>query len=1104
MTVWGLWRGVALAGFVTLLAAIAPLSAQAQRDDIDALNREVAQLYQAGQYPKATELAKQLVELSERKFGPDHPNLAVALNNLALLYDEQGRYPEAEPLYERVLTIDEKALGPDHPDVATALNNLAWLYYLQGRYAEGEALYKRSLAIREKAFGPDHPDVAQSLNNLARLYQTEGHYADAESRYKRALAIREKTLGPDHPQVGLSLNNLAGLFRDQGRYAEAEPLYKRDMAITKRTLGPDHPEVGRALGSLALLYRHQGRYDEAEPLFKQALAIMEKAFGSDHKDVGLGLYNLADLYQALGRYVEAEPLLERALAIREKALGRDHPEVGESRYSLALVYQSEGRYDEAEPLFKQALVIAEKALGPLHPNVGTYLNSLADLHRAQGRFAEAELSFKQALAMTEKALGPDHDYVATVLNNLAALYHDQGRYAEAEPLLERALAIKKNAFGPDHPDVDTPLSNLAFLFFEQRNWRQAADYWRRGTSAIVRRAERGTGAGGEILTRRRKSEAHQLSFQFFGLVKAVHRLASEDRSAYATSAREMFEAAQWAQASDAASSLAQMAARSAKGDTALAKLARERQDLVGEWQAKDKQLIAAKSQLPVKRDADAEKGLSDRLEAIDARLKAIDGQFAKDFPEYASLTSPKPTSVAKVQALLQPNEVLVLFLDTFEWKPVAEETFIWAITKSDVRWVKSELGTKALTERVAALRCGLDAAFWDDESAAARCRSLVKPTPERDAHGNVRYETLPFDTTRANALYEALFGPIADVIRDKRLLIVPSGALTQLPFQVLVTDKPDPALSGTEALHRAAWLARSHALTVLPSVSSLKALRQLAKESHANRTLIGFGNPLLNGPDAGYAALAAAARSKTSCPELPKQRIAELTGKRRGVLPLGLRSGLADAGEIRSQVPLPETADELCAVARDLRVSDKDVWLGKRATEAEIKRLSEAGELAKYRIVHFATHGALAGQVGGNSEPGLILTPPDTVTEGDDGYLSASEITTLKLDADWVILSACNTAAGGAEGAEALSGLARAFFYAGARALLVSHWAVNSDATVKLITGAVGRMAAHRRIGRAEAMRQSMVALIDKGEAYEAHPAIWAPFVVVGEGAAAK
>src|SRR5262249_30223805 len=155
----------------------------------------------------------------------------------------------------------------------------------------------------------------------------------------------------------------------------------------------------------------------------------------------------------------------------------------------------------------------------------------------------------------------------------------------------------------------------------------------------------------------------------------------------------------------------------------------------------------------------------------------------------------------------------------------------------------------------------------------------------------------------------------------------------------------------------------------------------------------------------------------------------------------------------RSWAPLPETADELCNVARDLGVDPAThLYVGARATETQIKQLSDAGRLADYRIVHFATHGAVAGELTGTTEPGLILTPPEQASETDDGYLSAVEIAGLKLDADWVILSACNTAAGDAKGADALSGLARAFFYAGARSLLVSHWAVNSDSTVTLIT----------------------------------------------------
>jgi CHAT domain-containing protein len=136
------------------------------------------------------------------------------------------------------------------------------------------------------------------------------------------------------------------------------------------------------------------------------------------------------------------------------------------------------------------------------------------------------------------------------------------------------------------------------------------------------------------------------------------------------------------------------------------------------------------------------------------------------------------------------------------------------------------------------------------------------------------------------------------------------------------------------------------------------------------------------------------------------------------------------------------------------------------------------------------------------AEPALLLTPPSQATEVNDGLLTASEIAQLRLDADWVVLSACNTAAGASDkpGAEALSGLARAFFYAGARALLVSHWAVNSEATVRLITKAFAELKADAKLGRAEALRRSMVPLVERGGGYD-HPANWAPFVVVGEGA---
>jgi CHAT domain-containing protein len=519
---------------------------------------------------------------------------------------------------------------------------------------------------------------------------------------------------------------------------------------------------------------------------------------------------------------------------------------------------------------------------------------------------------------------------------------------------------------------------------------------------------------------------------------------------------------------------------------------RERQDLLAEWQSNDKRLLAGKSELPSKRNVEAEKILADRLAAIDARVSEIDRRLAIDFPNFAALRSPAPISVSDVQAQLGRNEALVLVLDTSARKTLPPETFIWVVTKSDLRWVRSELGTEALIAEVMALRCGLDRTAWYgtgfEKCAKALGLQLAKaPRPE---------QPLPFDVARANRLYSALFAEVQDMILGKHLILVPSGPLTQLPLQVLVT-KPSTASD----YRAAAWLAREHAISVLPAVSSLKALRRVAKPSAAKRPMIGFGNPLLDGPDERYQKRRQLTRERQRCRDGQRLQLAAAIELRDGASKIETRGGLANIAHIKAQVPLPETADELCAVGREVKARPSDIHLGTSATEREIKRLSSSGELASYRLVHFATHGALAGQLDGSHEPGLILTPPDNASEEDDGYLSASEIAALKLDADWVILSACNTAAGQATSAEALSGLARAFIYAQARALLVSHWEVYSAATVKLITAAVRALTSNPKLGRAEAIRSAMLALIDKGKPEEAHPAYWAPFVVIGEGA---
>ena len=1106
--------------------ANAPLSALAKAaDGVDALDKQVRQLYDQGKFAEALPLAGQYaaaakarygetapeyataltwqamllqatnrlseaeplyrraLAIDEKSYGSDHPEVATDLGNLAELFRTTNRLSEAEPLYRRALAIDEKSYGPDRPEVATDLGNLAQLLADTNRLGEAEPLMRRALAIDEKSYGPEHPDVARNLNNLAALLKVTTRFAEAEPLMRRALAIDEKSYGPDHPYMAIRLNNLAQLLKDTNRLSEAESLMRRALAIDENSSGPEHPDVARNLNNLAALLQATNRLSEAEPLYRRALAIDEKSFGPGHPKVAIDLNNLAQLLKATNRFSEAEPLYRRSLAIDEQSLGPGHPDVAIVLNNLAQLLADTNRLVEAEPLMRRTLAIDVQSFGPDHPDVGRDLNNLAQLLQATNRLAEAEPLMRRSLAINEETFGPGHPNVAKDLNNLAQLLLDTNRLAEAEPSMRRALAIDEKSFGPSHPDVARDLNNLALLLEDQGHWPEAVALFRRA-KPIMTAAHTGSeperGGLGKVVLAENTGNLR-------GYARALYRTGASDF----VNRAEGFELAQWALQNDAADALSAMALRFAKGSQELAKLVRGRQDLLGAREAAYRSLDAAAG----KADAMAADAARATIVQIEARLAEKQAALRQAFPDYAELANPKPLPLADVQALLGEGDALVLFLDLWKIGRVPEETIVFALTKKEARWTSIGLGTEALRQRVTALRCGLDSSSWRfGEQSRETCKALLGTEVTEE-------QVPPFDAAAAQALYRDLFGGVEDLTQGKRLLIVPSGALTQLPFEALVTAKPDETLPRFEAYKKAAWLGQRQAITILPSVGSLKALRA-AKASAAPEPFAGFGNPLLTGRDGTDRSAWAKQDCSKSAP--PKQnRMASLA---TGIASL-FRGGAANVEDLRRQPPLPETADELCSVGRELGVPapelDKAIYLGSRATVSQIKALSQSGALARARVVHFATHGLLAGETAlfakNKAEPALLLTPPEQASEEDNGLLTASEAAQLNLNADWVVMSACNTAAGSADGAEALSGLARAFLYAGARSLLVSHWYVDSEASVAITTGAVNAMKANPRMGRAEALRSAEAAVIAKGGHF-AHPSVWAPFVLVGNG----
>jgi tetratricopeptide (TPR) repeat protein len=772
-----------------------------------------------------------------------------------------------------------------------------------------------------------------------------------------ALAINEHALPPDDPEIARSLVGLAAFDRFQGLNADAERLYTRLLLIQEEALGPGNPKIGGTLSALAKMYTEQRRFAEAEALFKRLIPLEEKASPPEEFASTLDLF--AEFYTGQARYAEAEPHLKRALAIIQGIAKTSDPAgVSNALLSLAQCYRNQRLFGKAERLVQQALSNEEGVFGPNYPGLARLLYSRADIYFDQGRFDESERDDKRALEIQEKAYGPENATVANSLTRLGMAYYRMGfrrgqknYYRLAEPLLKRSLAIYEKWYSEDHPFVNARRYTLVELYALQDNWQGMVEFLRPIRDSAITRAKH----AGEDVGKTPVANAANKSADSFGahtlLIQAAYRLADSHLRSARELEQEMFLSAQWAHHSETAASLAQMAARHAGDNPTLVRLARDRQNLANEWLEKLVHAFAAPSD---RRNASVDPAPRVRMATIDQQLAAIDATLARDFTKYAALANPEPLSIRETQAELHANEALVLFVNTSGHYKFPAETFAWFITKTNSRWLRVDMESKVIADNVQALRCGLDINAWTD----SRCSELLGVT--YTAADRRALKPLPFDRRRAHDLYRALLGRAEDLIKDKHLIIVPAGPLTTLPFQVLVTARPTSIANYAKT----AWLTSRQPITVLPSVASLQALRTRVKESLASRPYIGFGNPLLDGDsrNAVHVQRAKLASRFKDCATVRDGRMLTSTELRGPLKPL--RSD-TDVGDIRRLLPLPETAEELCAVGRSLNVPDTEIRLGARATKKELKDLSASGELAEYRVIHFATHGTLSGEAGG-------------------------------------------------------------------------------------------------------------------------------------------
>lgn len=767
-----------------------------------------------------------------------------------------------------------------------------------------------------------------------------------------------------------------------------------------------------------------------------------------------------------GRVGEGEADVRRALLSRLSKSGKFHADTAGVLSVFVYVIQEQGRYEEAEKLQREVVDIY-KGLGYGDDsnqvvNANVFLAQILNLGR---KYDDAAKLYDQVDVWTAKWEPSRRERVDGGLARVSIMLA-QGNYDNALEISQRFYEREKGRSGDKSFNTAVARGYYAMSLARKGRTSEALQAFKDSIPVLQ------TPSGGSDDDSGSTAAAREARIRF--VVEAYLRtLALNPAAAPPNVAEETFAFGDLMRGQAVQRALQASSARASTSNPELAKLMRTSQDT-------EKRIGAAIATLnnlltlpPAEREEKAVKTTQAEIAALQASRTQTMSEIAKKFPDYGNLVNPPPPNAGDLQKQLTDDEALLSFyFGRFD-------SFAWVVRK----------GAPAQFARIKMTLGDLNATVTKLREALEPKAAMISDIPA-------------FDVKLAAQLYDDLLRPLESGWKPaKSLVVVTNGALGLLPLSLLPTaaaevkTDDDPLFA---SYRNVPWLARTHAVTLVPSAAALQTLRKLPAGKTSRQDLIAFGDPYFSKEQADEAA-------KTDKPV----QVADASTATRGV-PLKRRNSPqlegVDSAQLGQLPRLPDTSDELTSIALALQADPTKVLnLGKDANEKKVKEM----DLSGFKIVAFATHGLVPGELDGLTQPALALSAPDLADGSGDGLLTMEEILSLKLDADWVVLSACNTAAGAGAGAEAASGLGRAFFYAGTRALLVTNWSVHSQSARELVTDLFKRQAADPKLTRGEALRQAMMALADgpgylgadgKTEFAYAHPLFWAPYSIIGDG----
>ena len=868
-----------------------------------------------------------------------------------------------------------------------------------------------------------------------------------------------------------------------------KPLVEKAYNAHKQMLGMKHPTTALDLNNLAEIDRHSGQYEDVERKYKYALEILGKSFGLEHLYVGLVFNNLAEFYASVGRETEAIKLFNYSLEIYKTHYGLNHVKVAMILCNLADIYYM--KLDDllhALTIYKHSLKILENQQGPRHDKVVDIMYNLGRISHDLEHYEEAESYYKVVLKIYEETIGLKHNSVADLLFNFTSLYETQNKYSQAIPLYEYSLEILKEHSVENDPKMAVSYLKMAYTHSNNSDLKKAYSYFEKANNIIshclkndqLEFVEEHVINDNVIIP---NSYLDQSLLSYY-----LSQEFPEDEDEYKN---DSFKCSQMAQQIDQLNGLKQVGAFYDGEDTLLAEYVADKLVLTTKWNGNYQNLKETLSKPLDQQDKMAEATQRKLIENIDENLLQINKSLSEGFHDYVDLLTPHCINIDEIQSVLRKDEALVHFSFT------ANEGIVWVLTHDEADWIKLSIGEDQIREKVEKLRYGLDHTLWQTMGEAKRGQDIL--SVDYNWGNYSQGQPLPFDLSIAHELYMNLFEDIEKFIKDSDLIVITPPSLARLPLSVLVTDdKKTGTPTKYSDYRKVSWFGLKHSISLLPSVTAMRAIRSTLEISEPKKRFLGIchgydPNSQSNIPKEDKEASKDQSKPQDNQKKSPFSKVANFS---RGVL--------IDTNILRYDVPESDSIIEFQNLVSCFDNDEISVLFGKEATVEHIKEIENNGQLREYGIIHFAGSVVMNPKGIDKFQPTIELSPVKTEEQlSSNHYLGASDIVHFHLSANWVLLPASHKLQQKEDNLSGIHNLARAFFFSGAQTLLITHWAVNAEASSKILKEIFNLYENDTDLSRAKCMREAISNIIqDKSRPWNCHPSTWGAFSIIGESSA--